>query len=166
MNVRPTWKDLLKKEQPLLLPCAHDALSARLIERAGFSRPIRSAASRWSDPATAFRTSGLRRSAKISAGVRDIMGARRAARAGRRRHRLWRRQERHPHGPGLRGAGRVGDSSSRIGGTQALRPHGRQGCDPGRRDGDETCSAVPDALGKYSKDARRAYRTHAGGQLP
>jgi len=30
------WKDLLKQEQPLLLPCAHDALSARLIERAGF----------------------------------------------------------------------------------------------------------------------------------
>ena len=34
----PTWKSLLKAEQPLLLlPCAHDALSARLIERAGFS---------------------------------------------------------------------------------------------------------------------------------
>jgi 2-methylisocitrate lyase-like PEP mutase family enzyme len=31
------WKDLLKHDQPLLLPCAHDALTARLIERAGFS---------------------------------------------------------------------------------------------------------------------------------
>ena len=33
----PTWKELLDREQPLLLPCAHDALSARLIERAGFT---------------------------------------------------------------------------------------------------------------------------------
>src|SRR3954452_20459594 len=33
----PAWKELLKQEQPLLLPCAHDALSARLIERAGFA---------------------------------------------------------------------------------------------------------------------------------
>ena len=33
MTKRPTWKDLLRQEQPLLLPCAHDALSARLIER-------------------------------------------------------------------------------------------------------------------------------------
>jgi 2,3-dimethylmalate lyase len=34
---RPTWKQLLARPEPLLLPCAYDALSARLIERAGFS---------------------------------------------------------------------------------------------------------------------------------
>jgi 2,3-dimethylmalate lyase len=34
---RPAWKDLLARERPLLLPCAHDALSARLIARAGFA---------------------------------------------------------------------------------------------------------------------------------
>ena len=34
---KQTWRELLAKEQPLLLPCAHDALAARLIERAGFS---------------------------------------------------------------------------------------------------------------------------------
>src|SRR5262245_44994942 len=34
---KPTWKELLAREKPLLLPCAHDALSARLIERAGFA---------------------------------------------------------------------------------------------------------------------------------
>jgi 2-methylisocitrate lyase-like PEP mutase family enzyme len=33
---RPTWKALLKAHAPLLLPAAHDALTARLIERAGF----------------------------------------------------------------------------------------------------------------------------------
>jgi 2-methylisocitrate lyase-like PEP mutase family enzyme len=32
-----TWKELLARNEPLLLPCAHDALCARLIERAGFS---------------------------------------------------------------------------------------------------------------------------------
>ncbi len=30
------WRDLLDGPEPLLLPCAHDALSARLIARAGF----------------------------------------------------------------------------------------------------------------------------------
>jgi 2-methylisocitrate lyase-like PEP mutase family enzyme len=41
MNTEPpkrlSWKELLAREQPLLLPGAHDALSARLIERAGFT---------------------------------------------------------------------------------------------------------------------------------
>jgi 2-methylisocitrate lyase-like PEP mutase family enzyme len=32
----PSWKDLLSEPRPLLLPAAHDALTARLIERAGF----------------------------------------------------------------------------------------------------------------------------------
>src|SRR5450432_1981875 len=33
---RPTWRALLDEGQPLLLPTAHDALTARLIARAGF----------------------------------------------------------------------------------------------------------------------------------
>src|SRR5438045_1587331 len=33
---RPTWRAALSEEQPLLLPAAHDALTARLIHRAGF----------------------------------------------------------------------------------------------------------------------------------
>src|SRR5438045_840138 len=33
---RRPWKMVLKQEGPLLLPAAHDALSARLIERAAF----------------------------------------------------------------------------------------------------------------------------------
>jgi 2-methylisocitrate lyase-like PEP mutase family enzyme len=33
---RPTWKTLLGEGEPLLLPAAHDALTARLIARAGF----------------------------------------------------------------------------------------------------------------------------------
>ncbi len=33
---RPTWMSLLAVPEPLLLPVAHDALSARLIEAAGF----------------------------------------------------------------------------------------------------------------------------------
>lgn len=34
---RITWKKALKKEKPLLMPVAHDGLSARLIEEAGFT---------------------------------------------------------------------------------------------------------------------------------
>src|SRR5258706_11801689 len=36
MQTKPTWKELLARGEPLLLPCAHDALAARLIERGGF----------------------------------------------------------------------------------------------------------------------------------
>jgi len=37
MTKKPTWRELLAREKPLVLPGAHDALSARLIEMAGFS---------------------------------------------------------------------------------------------------------------------------------
>jgi len=33
---KPAWKTLLKKDAPLLLPAAHDALTARIIEKLGF----------------------------------------------------------------------------------------------------------------------------------
>src|SRR3954453_7011059 len=33
---RPSWRTLLSEGEPLLLPAAHDALTARLIARAGF----------------------------------------------------------------------------------------------------------------------------------
>jgi 2-methylisocitrate lyase-like PEP mutase family enzyme len=74
MNERPTWKDLLKQEQPLLLPCAHDALSARLIERAGFSAysigGFALVGSRYGIPDI-----GLAAFSEISAGIRDVMAA-------------------------------------------------------------------------------------------
>ena len=37
MTTKPTWRELLAREKPLVLPGAHDALSARLIEQAGFA---------------------------------------------------------------------------------------------------------------------------------
>src|SRR3954471_19949658 len=71
---RPTWKELLKQEQPLLLPCAHDALSARLIERAGFTAysigGFALVGSRYGIPDI-----GLAAYGEISAGIRDIMAA-------------------------------------------------------------------------------------------
>jgi 2-methylisocitrate lyase-like PEP mutase family enzyme len=74
MNERPTWKDLLRKQQPLLLPCAHDALSARLIERAGFEAysigGFALVGSRYGIPDI-----GLAAFSEISAGIRDIMAA-------------------------------------------------------------------------------------------
>jgi 2-methylisocitrate lyase-like PEP mutase family enzyme len=36
LSERPTWEEVLKRHQPLQLPVAHDALTAVLIERAGF----------------------------------------------------------------------------------------------------------------------------------
>ncbi|MCK1280993.1 isocitrate lyase/PEP mutase family protein [Bradyrhizobium sp. 61] len=37
MPARPTFQTLLSSGSPLVMPCAHDALSARLIQQAGFS---------------------------------------------------------------------------------------------------------------------------------
>ena len=37
MSKRPTFRELLAIGAPLVVPCAHDALSARLIQQAGFS---------------------------------------------------------------------------------------------------------------------------------
>jgi 2,3-dimethylmalate lyase len=74
MTQRSNLRELLKRESPLLLPVAHDALSARLIERAGFT-----AASiggfgvigcRWGLPDLGLASFG-----EVSAAVRDIVGA-------------------------------------------------------------------------------------------
>jgi 2-methylisocitrate lyase-like PEP mutase family enzyme len=74
MTKPPTWKDLLKRERPLLLPCAHDALSTRLIERAGFAAysigGYALVGSRYAIPDI-----GLAAYGEISAGIRDIMAA-------------------------------------------------------------------------------------------
>jgi 2-methylisocitrate lyase-like PEP mutase family enzyme len=64
----------LSSEKPLLLPCAYDALSARLIERAGFSAysigGYALVGARYGIPDI-----GLAGYGEISAGVRDIMSA-------------------------------------------------------------------------------------------
>jgi 2,3-dimethylmalate lyase len=71
---KPTWRELLAKEKPLVLPGAHDAMSARMIEMAGFSAyviggyPVVGA--RYAVPDV-----GLCALGEISAGIRDIMSA-------------------------------------------------------------------------------------------
>lgn len=72
--IRPSWKALLKREKPLLLPCAYDALSARLIERAGFDAyaigGYALVGSRYAIPDI-----GLVGFGEMSAGIRDIISA-------------------------------------------------------------------------------------------
>ncbi|HEX2112893.1 MAG TPA: isocitrate lyase/PEP mutase family protein [Alphaproteobacteria bacterium] len=71
---RKTWRQLLATESPLILPVAHDALSARLIERAGFS-----AYSIGGFPLVGARHAlpdvGLVGLGEMSAGMRDIIAA-------------------------------------------------------------------------------------------
>lgn len=66
--------DLLKRENPLMLPVAHDALSARMIERAGFA-----AGAIGGFGVIGCRTGlpdlGLASFGEISSAVRDISGA-------------------------------------------------------------------------------------------
>jgi 2-methylisocitrate lyase-like PEP mutase family enzyme len=73
-TTRTSWRELLSGPDPLLLPCAHDALSARLIERAGFR-----AYSIGGFPLVGARYGlpdiGLVGLGEMTAGVRDIVGA-------------------------------------------------------------------------------------------
>src|ERR671927_1427091 len=74
VELRASWKELLAREHPLLLPCAHDALAARLIERAGFN-----AYSIGGFPLVGSRHAlpdiGLVGLGEMSAGMRDIIAA-------------------------------------------------------------------------------------------
>ncbi|MEX1306351.1 MAG: isocitrate lyase/PEP mutase family protein [Rhodovibrionaceae bacterium] len=71
---KPTWKQLLEQDKPLVLPGAHDALSAKLIEQAGFSAfcvggfPL--VGSRYGLPDI-----GLVGLGEMAAGMRDILQA-------------------------------------------------------------------------------------------
>ena len=71
---KPTWKDLLARGEPLLLPCAHDALCARLIERAGFSA-YSVGGYALVGARHALPDIGLVGLGEMSAGIRDIMAA-------------------------------------------------------------------------------------------
>lgn len=69
-----SWKHLLAGSKPLLLPCAHDALSARLIQKAGFK-----AYSIGGFPLVGARYGlpdvGLVGLGEMAAGIRDIVAA-------------------------------------------------------------------------------------------
>jgi 2-methylisocitrate lyase-like PEP mutase family enzyme len=71
---RPTWREALAAEKPLLLPVAHDALSARLIERAGF-RAYSIGGFALVGTRHALPDVGLVGLGEMSAGMRDIMAA-------------------------------------------------------------------------------------------
>src|SRR5438105_4320054 len=74
MQTKPTWKELLARGEPLLLPCAHDALSARLIERAGFAA-YSVGGYALVGARHALPDIGLVAFGEMSAGIRDIMAA-------------------------------------------------------------------------------------------
>jgi 2-methylisocitrate lyase-like PEP mutase family enzyme len=74
MPAKPTWKDLLARSEPLILPCAHDALSARLIERAGFAA-YSVGGYALVGARHALPDIGLVAFGEMSAGIRDIMAA-------------------------------------------------------------------------------------------
>src|SRR5713226_7615128 len=73
-QAKPTWKELLARSEPLILPCAHDALSARLIERAGFAA-YSVGGYALVGARHALPDIGLVAFGEMSAGIRDIMAA-------------------------------------------------------------------------------------------
>jgi 2-methylisocitrate lyase-like PEP mutase family enzyme len=74
MPAKPTWKELLARREPLILPCAHDALAARLIERAGFAA-YSVGGYALVGARHALPDIGLVAFGEMSAGIRDIMAA-------------------------------------------------------------------------------------------
>src|SRR6266545_4902969 len=74
MQTKHTWKELLARGEPLLLPCAYDALSARLIERAGFAA-YSVGGYALVGARHALPDIGLVGFGEMSAGIRDIMAA-------------------------------------------------------------------------------------------
>jgi 2-methylisocitrate lyase-like PEP mutase family enzyme len=74
MPAKPTWKELLARGEPLILPCAYDALSARLIERAGFAA-YSVGGYALVGARHALPDIGLVAFGEMSAGIRDIMSA-------------------------------------------------------------------------------------------
>ena len=74
MQAKPTWKELLARGEPLILPCAHDALSARLIERAGFAA-YSVGGYALVGARHALPDIGLVAFGEMSVGIRDIMAA-------------------------------------------------------------------------------------------
>src|SRR5713101_7261566 len=74
MQAKPTWKELLARGEPLLLPCAHYALTARLIERAGFCAYAVGGYA-LVGARHALPDIGLAGFGEMSAGIRDITAA-------------------------------------------------------------------------------------------
>jgi 2-methylisocitrate lyase-like PEP mutase family enzyme len=74
MPAKSTWKELLARGEPLILPCAYDALSARLIERAGFAA-YSVGGYALVGARHALPDIGLVAFGEMSAGIRDIMAA-------------------------------------------------------------------------------------------
>ena len=69
-----TWKELLKQSSPVQLPAAHDGLTAKLIERAGFSA-CQIGGFALTGARHGFPDIDLTRFAEQAAGVRDILAA-------------------------------------------------------------------------------------------
>jgi 2-methylisocitrate lyase-like PEP mutase family enzyme len=71
---QPSWRELVSQSEPLVLPIAHDALTARLIQRAGFKAysvgGFALVGARYGVPDV-----GLVGLAEMAHGVRDIMAA-------------------------------------------------------------------------------------------
>ena len=71
---KPTWKSLLRHDAPLLLPAAHDGLTAKIIESAGFTA-YQVGGFALAGARHAFPDIDLVHYGEQSAGVRDIIAA-------------------------------------------------------------------------------------------
>ncbi len=71
-EAKPTWRQTLERHAPVLLPAAHDGLTARLIEEAGFVA-YQVGGFAYADPRLGFPDIDLIHFGEIGAGLRDIV---------------------------------------------------------------------------------------------
>ena len=141
---RQQIRDLLTQNRPLVMGGVYDGLSTRLAHRAGFEVLF---VGGFSVAATLLGRAGLR----LPDADRD--GRRGAARlpadgpagAGRCRHRLRQRAERHPHGRAVSERRRRRLVPRRSGVAEALRPHARQAGGRARRVARQAARGARDA---------------------
>ena len=122
---RASLRKLLSGRETIVAPGAYDALTARLVEQAGFPAVYMTgfgtAASLLGRPDV-----GLLTMSQMVDNARRIARAVDLARDRRRGHRLWQSTQRDPHGSGVRTRGRFRDPHRRPGHAQEVRAHGEQ----------------------------------------
>ena len=162
MPAMATLRELLAGPEPVLAPGAYDALSARLVERAGFPAVYMTgfgaSASLLGRPDV-----GLLSFDEMADHARRLAQAVERAGDRRRRRRLRQPAQRDAHGARVRRGRRRRAAHRGPGRAEALRPHGGQGGDRRGRDGREGARRGRGARRRRAADHRPHRRARGRG---
>ena len=155
---RRALRALLDSGELAAVPGAWNALSARLVEEAGFPA-VYMTGSGVANTLLGKPDVGLLTMGEMTMMAHYLAEAVSVPRHLRRRHRVRERDQRHAHRAGVRGVGGRGHPPRGPGEPQAVRPHPGQGARPLRGDGGE-------APGRRGREAGRRARHHRAHRRP